>query len=905
MIDLLIRTKFSLPYIRPTIIQRPQLEHRIKQGVRGPFTLVAAPAGFGKTTAVSSCITRLGMHVAWLSLDTQDNQLMRFLRYLTATFQELDETIGHEATSLIASSEPIPAEIILTTLINDLQVFSQDVVFVLDDYHLITQPTIHQGLTFLVDHCPQNLHILLISRSDPQLPLARMRARHQLVEIRASELRFSQSEAGQFFKDVMGLALQDEWVSMLEEKTEGWAAGLHMAALSLQRHEDASAFVHDFSGTNRYILEYLADEVLAAQSPEMVDFLIHTAILKRLNASLCDAVFPSSQPAASMLAALQQANLFLIPLDGSQNWYRYHQLFADLLQARLHQQQADDIPQLLSRAAIWCEQHGYFADAIAYALAAPNDELATIFIATYWSRMLNQGEIETVWSWLNALPEERVRRSAPLSVAFCWVLWIRGAIAAIEPHLLNAERNLRQASAQGEGSQIDSTIAQLPAEVATLRSFVARYQSEFERAIQLAEQARQLIAANETEHDDSQLVMLNYLALATAYEGAGELETAVNAYDKAIQTSRAGEKSSNITVVYRKIGLLKILGCLQEAKIVCQDALAFVKAKGISRLPTVGILHLAMSELLIEQNELERAEIHLSQALELGKWDGRLDALRNAAPALVRLHLARGQITEAVQAIVDVEARLGDASIALAKAELLALKAKVLLKKGALYEAQQTSQEAIHLAAGDKGQTGESVAIAALRVLIAAKNTQETMTQLMQSLATAEGQGRLGVVIELNIILGLAWAEQQHLAKGVVQLKHALILAEPERYVRVFLDEGEPMRLLLEKVADQIDETPIQGYVAYLLSQFDLETNLLAQAQTKDPPPQSLIEPLSQREQEVLARIAEGLTNKEIAQQLIVAPGTVKAHTSSIYRKLDVTNRTEAVARARQLNILA
>ena len=905
MIDPLIHTKFSLPYVRPNIVQRSQLKQRIQQGVRGPLTLVVAPAGFGKTTAVVSCITHLGMHVGWLSLDAQDNQLTRFLRYLVATFQDLDETVGREAASLMAASEPIPAEVIITTLINDLQRFNQDVVLILDDYHLITHPAIHQGLTFLVDHCPQNLHLLLISRSDPQLPLARLRARDQLVEIRASDLRFTQSETGQFFKDVMGFTLQDELISLLAEKTEGWAAGLHMAGLSIQRHEDASAFVHDFSGTNRYILEYLADEVLAAQSPEILDFLIHTSILKRFNASLCDAVLHASPPAAPMLAALEQANLFLIPLDSNRNWYRYHQLFADLLQARLHQQQADEIPQRLSRAASWCEQHGYFIDAIAYALAAPNNDLAAKFIATYWSRMLHDGEIETVWSWLNALPEESVRRSAPLSVAFCWVLWIKGEIGAIEQHLLNAEGSLRQTSAQEEGSPSDLTLVHLPAEMATLRSFLARYQSEFELAIQLAEQARHLIADNEAGHDDSQLVALNYLALATAYEGAGELETAVNAYDKAIQTSRTGKKSSNITIVYRKIGLLKILGRLQEAKTVCQDALAFVKTQGISRLPTVGILHLAMSELLIEQNALEQAETHLSQALELGKWDGRLDALRNAALALIRLHLARGQITKAMQAIADVEARLGDSPIALAKAELLALKVQVLLKRGAWQEARQNSQEAINLAAGDKGQTGEIVAIVALRVLIATKNTQETITQLTQSLTTAEVQGRIGIAIERNILLGLALAEQDHLARGVESLKRALVLAEPERYVRIFLDEGEPMRLLLEKAAEQIDQPPVQEYVAYLLAQFAQETKMIAQVQTKKASPQTLIEPLSQREQEVLTLIAEGLTNKEIAQQLIVAPGTVKAHTSSIYRKLDVSNRTEAVARARQLHILA
>ncbi|MDY7042193.1 MAG: helix-turn-helix transcriptional regulator, partial [Chloroflexota bacterium] len=433
--DTLIRTKLRLPFLRPELVPRPRLQEQIAQGLRGPLTLITAPAGFGKTTLVASCVAGCGMPVAWLSLDKDDNLVGRFLSYLVAALQQADNTIGSEAAQLVAASQQAPPEAVLTSLINELDRANTEIALVLDDYQFINSQAVHEEVAFLLEHCPQAFHLVIATRSDPPLPLARLRARGQMVELRTADLRFTAPEAAQFLKVAMGLRLDAGSVAVLEERTEGWIAGLQMAALSMRGREDVDSLIRAFAGTHRFIMDYLLEEVLAREPEEVQTFLLQTAILTRLTGPLCDAVTGASG-SQEMLERLERRNLFILPLDDDRRWYRYHHLFADLLQARLYQSGPDRVARLLSRAAEWCEGDGQIAEAVGYALAAQDYRRAADLIARYWHHTANKGEIETVWSWLEALPEDTVRNSAPLGLAYCWVLWLKGQIGEIEAHLV-------------------------------------------------------------------------------------------------------------------------------------------------------------------------------------------------------------------------------------------------------------------------------------------------------------------------------------------------------------------------------------------------------------------------------------------------------------------------------------
>jgi LuxR family maltose regulon positive regulatory protein len=421
--DLLIRTKLRPPFIRTRIVPRPRLQEQIAQGLCGPLTLITAPAGFGKTTLVASCVSNCGMSVAWFSLDKNDNQAGRFLNYLVASLQEVDNTIGSEAAQMVIEPQQAPPEAVLTSLINDLDSAGREIALVLDDYHLISSQAVHSAVAFLLDHCPKTFHLVIASRSDPLLPVVRLRARGQLVELRAADISFTEPEATQFLNNVMGLRLDARSVALLEERTEGWISGLQMAALSLRGRdpERVEGFIQEFAGTNRFIMDFMLEEVLSRESEVVQTFLLQTSILSRLSGPLCDAV-TGGQNGREVLEMLESRNLFVMPLDDNRNWYRYHHLFADLLQARLYQSGHESVTQLLARAAKWCEQEGQVADAVGYALAGQDYRLAADLISRYWHYTANNGEIETVWAWLEALPEDIVKNSALIGFAYCWVL---------------------------------------------------------------------------------------------------------------------------------------------------------------------------------------------------------------------------------------------------------------------------------------------------------------------------------------------------------------------------------------------------------------------------------------------------------------------------------------------------
>ncbi len=901
--ETLIRTKLRMPFTRQELVPRPRLQEQVMQGLRGPLTLVIAPAGFGKTTLVASCVASYDMPVAWLSLDKDDNQAGRFLVYLVEALRSADPSLGREAAQFMAGMQPAPPEAVLTSLINDLDAAAVEMVLVLDDYQFLSSQAVHDQAAFLLEHCPQTLHLVIATRSDPKLPLARLRARGLTVELRTDDLSFTQPEAARFLNDVMGLSLDARAVAILEERTEGWAAGLQMAALSMRDRKDVDGFIQGFSGTNRHILDYLVEEVLAREPEEVQAFLLQTAILNRLSGPLCDAVTGTTN-GQEMLEKLERRNLFVVPLDDERRWYRYHHLFADLLQARLHLVRPDPVKRLLARAAEWCDRDGQSAEAVRYALAAGDFSMAASFIDKYWSPLANTGEIETVWSWLDALPEEVVKKSASLGTAYCWVLWLRGQVGHIEEHLVDAERAVNDMVLPGALSEENAIYAGLAAMVAVLRSIVARHHEEFVAAIAEGERALSLIPRNLPPEVDGMFRLLAFLALASAYDGAGDLEKAASAYVETIRCSRLAANVGGVTgMTYRMLAVLQQLGRLRAADAACRDALDYVQAQGMARVPAAGLLHVAMGDVLVEFNHLEAAEAHLAQGFELAKWSGRYDAVRNAPHALSRLRLARGDANGALAAIREAETALEDAPTPVTSAGLLALKAGILVRQGSLGEAARCAEEAIRLSGRDRGIVGQMAALAVLRVRLAQCTPEEAVEQLTRSLAAVEGSGRLGVAIELLILRSLVLQRSGDTHAAERDLEHALALAEPEGYVRVFLDEGQPVQLLLARWLAHAGAGPLRDYANHLLAQFDagpLQNKADAEKASRTG---GLVEPLTPREEEVLRLICAGDSNQAIADKLVITIGAVKKHTGNIFGKLGVASRAQAMVKAHLLGL--
>jgi LuxR family maltose regulon positive regulatory protein len=890
----LLATKLCIRPARGKLVARPHLIKLLDDGCAASLILVSAPAGFGKTTLLAAWLGRETRRAGWLSLDAADNDPARFLAYVVAALQRAVPGVAGDLAGQLRSAEPPVAEAAITTLVNELALVAEDVTLVLDDYHVVTAPAVNAALAFLLDHLPPNLHLVIASRADPPIPLARLRSRGQVVEIRGDDLRFTPGEAAAFLGDTMGLSLTPEQAAVLDERAEGWIAGLQMAALSMRGREDVDGFIRAFAGTNRFILDFLVEEVLAREPEEVQSFLLQTAVLSRLCGPLCDAV-TGRAGGQEMLERLERRNLFVVPLDDDRRWYRYHHLFADLLQARLRQSGDDQAAALMARAAAWCEREGEAADAVDYALAARDYTRAGDLIARCWGGAAGAGEIETVWSWLSALPENVVSSSAPLSVACCWTLWLRGQFAAMATHLENAER-----APAGQ----DATLA---AQVATLRAVFARHSGDFAAARTYAERAAALLPENLHVQADARLRILIHVALATACDATGDLAGAADAYAGAVHWSRLARDATGFAVTFRLAGILRVLGRLRAADAACRAALGFVAEQGMASLPAAGILHVALADVLVERNELQAAEEHLARGAELGRHSGRLDAAKNAAAALARLRLARGDMRGALAAVEEAEGALGGTPFPLARAELCALKASLLARQGSLSEAAQCVEDARRLAGGDQGLTGETVALAATRVFATRRKPAEAVPHLTRALADAQSAGRLGAALELRILRSMALARQGRGQEAEAELERTLAQAEPEGYVRVFADEGELLAGLLRGLAarpaqaggDATCSAYSAGYVAALLAACRAPGRTADAAQAP-----ALAEPLSGRELEVLALLAEGLSNEQIAARLIIALGTAKAHVHNIAAKLGAQNRAHAVARAKELGLL-
>ena len=894
----LLETKLYLPQWSADRVSRPRLIDCIHP--KRKLTLVSAPAGFGKTTLLAEWVAAVPTRpVAWVSLDQSDNDPAVFWSYLITALQKIQPGLGERSLALLQSSQPPPIESVLMTLLNELTAVEADVVLILDDYHAIVTPAIHDGMGFLLSHLPPQMHLILASRADPPLSLARLRSHGELTELRVSDLRFTPDEAAAFLNQVMGLEISAADVAALEQRTEGWIAGLQLAALSLQGRENATDFVAAFSGDDRYIVDYLLEEVLQRQSDRVRRFLLQTALLDRLSGSLCDAV-TSQNNGQSMLETLERGNLFIIPLDNKRQWYRYHHLFADVLQAHALMERPEQT-RLHERASEWYEQNGLFADAIRHALAAKDFEHAAGLIEQVWPTMRNRQQDAAVLGWLKVLPDSLIRVRPVLSVAYAIALLNTGKIDAVEDRLQDAEHAL----AAVEDSEVEQHYRSLPATIANARAFHAQALGDFARAIAHAEQALALLPS---EEDNERGVTAAFLGLA--YWTSGDVAAAYQSFAeglKRFQKIGNGEIAICATSVLAQMGLAQ--GWLRVAIAACHQALQLADQQPEPILQGTADLYLVLSELYYEQGHLDTAHQLLQTGEELRKQGSTSGFDYFVWLVKAQLTAADGDLDKALEQL-EAAAQLYRRSPLPNIRPIEALRVRWWLQQGRLAVALRWLEE-ISLSVDDEPDyLREYEHLTLARILIAQYRRDSTngvidpvISLLSRLLSAAEAKNRTGSVIKILVVLALANEAQGELSAALSSLERALTLGEPEGHVRIFAECGPPMaRLLQEAMTLGIAPTYTQRLLTALKT-WGEKPKVLSPL-SLSPTPQPLIEPLSQRELDVLRLLNTELSGPEIAGELVVALSTVRTHTKRIYSKLNVTNRRAAVKQATELDLI-
>jgi LuxR family maltose regulon positive regulatory protein len=892
----LLATKLYFPPARPNLVTRPRLVARLQDGLQGPLTLLSAPAGSGKTMLLSEW--RLGpgagVPVAWLTLDPGDNNPVLFLQYLCAALDSIQPGLAQHTAPLLGSGEPPRPEAVLTLLVNLLSQAEQDFVLVLDDYHLIEETSLHAALTFLLEHRPPRLHLALLTRADPALPLARLRTRGQLTELRAEHLRFTNEEAAAFLNRVMGLSLLPEQVAALEQRTEGWIAGLQLAALSMQGRQDIPAFIAAFAGSHHYIVDYLAEEVLGRLPEARRIFLMHTAILEQLCGPLCDAVTGTSS-GDDILAELEHANLFVVSLDTEQRWYRYHNLFADLLRSRLVHACPELVPALHGRAAAWFEAQGMLDQAIQHALNAGDSVRAARLLRAGQLELLFTRSIATMDTWLKAFPEDFVLADPWLCVAMAHTLWSTGRRENIMRYIHSAQQVLAAWLAAGQMVASDPDYCLLHGECCAFSAIHANQQGQEELAISLAQEAVNTIP---------QTARARGFALGSLYV----IYQAIGKYDRCLETcyeARNVARALNYpsmcaTSVYSASVTLRIKGQLAKSEQVLREALDFAERQGQAHIFYYGLLHVGLAETYYEWYALDRMEAALNTGVPLLQQGGMSILVMLGLLDQVELTSAQGDHQGAIQALGAAERACQgmDTRVYLPPCNALRLQFQAALGETAgMVEWLQT----IDTQVGQRLGTDRLYELSqAARFLNALGRPAEALHLLEKVEKVVRQTGCDGYVVYLLAHKAIAYKKLGEERQALACLQDALQLAEPEGHARPFLSLGEPMRELLHVLLrSQQRRGASPDFLARLLVMFARQG--AAQA---PPPPPAPPQVLSKRELELLRLIAAGSANKEIARDLVISLGTVKRHTVNIFTKLDVKNRTEAVAKARQLGLL-
>lgn len=867
-------TKLCPPRVRPDLVRRPHLSERLKEGLDRRLTLVCAPAGFGKTTLVADWLNSLEHPFAWLALDEGDNDPTRFLTYLVAAFQIVARNIGRSARAMLQAPQPALPEALLTDLINDIAATSSSFVVVLDDYHLIQRLPIHELLAFLLEHQPPDMHLVIVSREDPPFPLSRLRARGQMTEIRRSDLRFTEEETAEFLERVMRLDLSLGNVAALHLRTEGWVAGLQLVALSLSGRDDVGRLVESFTGSHRYILDYLIEEVFENQSREVQDFLLRTSILDRFTASLCDRVADRSD-SRDVLLSLEHANLFIVPLDESREWYRYHHLFAELLRHRLALGGREQISRLHRLASGWYADNGFSGEAIDHALAASDWGRAAALITDVEGQMLKRGEVVTLLGWLRALPDDELRGHAELYPSYSWALILTGQLDPAEALLAEAER-VTQANGGPDGQP------DLLADIVAAQAHIARTRGDDPRTIELSQRALSLLP--EDNLASRSVVAVN---LGIAHWGSGHLSEAEQTL---MEAEHAAQQSGNH---YARLMALGFLGVVQAAQGRLHEAAERLRqAIRVGRgSPPTALACDQLGAVLYEWNDLEGAADQLRRGIELGARSGNVEIRIGGYRLLARLRQAQGDASGALEALRrgDRLVRETDVSSQM-RARNAVCHVRIALAQGDLPAATRWAERVTEDA--DDSPFYPLLGLTAARLLLARNEKAAATEQLERWYDAVVGAGWQFGVVEVRALQALAAPTRD---EALAFLADAPALAEPEGFVRTFVEKGEPMADLLRQAGAQ---GTAPEYARRLLEAFS-RTPISVR-----PVSQPLVEPLSDRELEVLRLLVDHRTNLEIAQELFISVNTVKTHLKNVYGKLSVHGRQEAVAEARELGLL-
>lgn len=907
----LLTTKVSVPRIRPDLLPRPHLTDRITGAMAHDLILVCTPAGFGKTTLLAGWAETTNRPVAWLSLDDGDNDPARFWRYVIAALDHTHPGIGGRALASLGATSRPPGEAFITTLINELAAYDQEIVLVLDDYHVIETRPVHDGLTFLLNHLPPRLRLVIAGRGDPPLPLAGLRARGRLAELRAADLRFTGTEVAAFFQDVWGLRLPAEAMAAIEERTEGWAAGLQLAALSLRDQPDPAGFITAFTGSHRFVLDYLSEEVLARQPEEVRAFLLATAVLERLCGSLCDAVTERTD-GQRMLETVERTNLFLVPLDDRRHWYRYHHLFADLLRVRLGHEGADTVAALHRRAAAWYETNGLTGDAVHHALAAGDAAWAVRLIEQTMEDLIWwRGESATLARWLAALPEEMARARPRLSLARALQALVAGRLDAVDTLVAVAEHAPAAAADEPYMPTIGrarSVLANVPAAIAFMHASLAGQRGQAERAAACAREALWCLT-----EDDHQLRAVVQVLPAEADWLSGRLPEAEAELEAVIAARQADGQPQMATRPLSVLGQVQQAGGrLRAAEQTYRRGLAMLTMPDRPPPSSAALQHVGLAEVLRQQGNLDAALQHATAGIELCRLLAGAQPLAAglATLAWVRQALgdpagARAAADEAVQAVQndEVVALLNPAP---------SERARLLLAQGETAEAAGWAAERGLSDEDTPSYPRERDYLVLARLLLARGAPGRTLKLLDRIVVRAATSERMGSLIEALTLQALALDAAVEPERALAALTEALTRAQPEGYVRVFADEGAPMAALLRRLVASArrGHVPPPGdalmdYVLRLLGTFPAQGAVDGTVVTRHTAAvPGLVEPLTEREHEVLLLLAAGKANREIAGQLVVTLDTVKKHLTHIFGKLGAASRTQAIARARELGLL-
>ena len=889
MLSTLLATKLHRPRATSNLVARPRLTQHLDEGLRQGHRLflVVAPAGYGKTTLVADWLDKTRTPSAWLSLDEADNDPLRFFTYVVAALQK---TLGPQLTQPPPEAFPMTPqspEALVHALINDLVAVERPILLALDDYHVIAAGPVQEAMVFLLRRAPPNLHLVVLTRADPPFPLPRLRVRERVTEIRDRDLRFAPQEMTAFLNSLHHLNLEAEQITTLESRTEGWAAGVQLAALSLQgcSPEQTAEFIRAFSGSHHYIVDYLFDEVLSRQPDAVREFLLQTSILDRMCAPLCDSVVVPVPDSQATLQYLARANLFLVPLDDERHWYRYHHLFVDVLRGMLHAAwQPDQVAALHGRASDWYGQNGFVAEAVHHALLAGHHaRAAEIVEENAWS-MVRRAELATLKAWIEALSAGSLSARPWLRIYYAWTLFFSESEAA--------EAQLQAVEQQMQADAVTSVPSEMQGHMAAIRAWIAHARGDPHHAAAFSRQALELCP-----HMDAAVRsgLMSLWGIGCFVQN--DLPGSARANAESVDLARSsGNIMLEILSQASLGGLNRARGRLREAEAIFLEALQTAIR---SKSPAVGQAYACLADLYREWNDLASARFFAEKLIESSAMWGVADALASGYLFLAAALQAQGDIPGANQALAEMSQVMRLHPLELRSMPLLgATRARLWLAQGKLDDARRWAETRGLSPEGRFDVSHEIEYLALVRILLAEGRVDEAMRLLSRLQNPMQSAGRYGNLLEVLVLQAVALGMRGDTSSALAVLEQALSLARPEGYMRVFLDEGKPIEALLQTAVTNWDNHELLGYARKLLTAFAGER---APAAADRLPQPSIV---SERELEVLRLMAAGCTNQEIAANLVIALGTAKRHTANIFDKLDVRNRTEAVARARQLGLL-